>query len=123
MGKWSERVRWEQCWKGAAYWGGTTRREFYRGPSINTVCKGNDSVFSFLWPISEKMDKNTNIKSQNIKTFVKNCYTFNSIKVFNNFSFSASNEIIYSSKSLTKSLKPIKSKTHWQNLLVPFFNP
>ena len=58
------------------------------------------------------MDKNTNIKSQNVKTSVKNCYTSNSIKVFNNFSFSISNEIIYSSKSLAKLLKPIKSKTH-----------
>ena len=69
------------------------------------------------------MNKNTNIKSQNIKTFVKNCCTSNSVKVFNNFSSSASNEIIYSSKSLAKSLKPIKLKTHWQNLLVPFSGP
>ena len=58
------------------------------------------------------MDKNTNIKSQNIKTSIKNCYTFNSIKVFNNFSFSALNEIIYFFKSLAKLLKPIKSKTY-----------
>ena len=79
---------------------------------MNMVCEGNDSVFSFLWPISEKMDKNTNIKSQNVKTFIKNCCTSNSIKVFNNFSSFASNKIIYSFKSLAKSLKPIKSKTY-----------
>ena len=58
------------------------------------------------------MDKNTNIKSQNIKTSVKNCCTSNPIKVFNNSSSSVSNEIIYSSKSLVKSLKPMKSKIH-----------
>ena len=62
---------------------------------MNIVYEGNNLAFSFLQLISEKMDKNTNIKSQNIKTSVKNYYTFNSIKVFNNFSFSASNEIIY----------------------------
>ena len=79
---------------------------------MNTVCKGNDSVFSFLQPISEKIDKNTNIKSQNIKTFVKNCCTFNPVKVFNNSSSSVSNKIIYFSKSLAKSSKPIKSKIY-----------
>ena len=79
---------------------------------MNIVCEGNDSAFSFLQLISEKMDKNTNIKSQNVKTSIKNCYTSNFVKVFNNFSSSASNEIIYSSKSLAKSLKPIKSKTY-----------
>ena len=78
---------------------------------MNIVCKGNDLVFSFLWPISEKMDKNTNIKSQNVKTSIKNCCTSNPIKVSNNFSSSLSNEIIYSSKSLVESLKPMKSKT------------
>ena len=78
---------------------------------MNMVYKGNDSAFSFLQPISEKMDKNTNIKSQNVKTSVKNCCTSNSVKVFNNFSSSALNEIIYSSKSLAESLKPVKSKT------------
>ena len=79
---------------------------------MNTVCKGNDSVFSFLQPISEKIDKNTNIKSQNVKTSIKNYCTFNSVKVFNNFSFSMSNKIIYSSKSLAESSKPVKSKIH-----------
>ena len=79
---------------------------------MNTVCKGNNSTFSFLWPISEKIDKNTNIKSQNVKISIKNCYISNSVKVFNNSSFSVSNEIIYSSKSLAESLKPMKSKTH-----------
>ena len=79
---------------------------------MNTVCKDNDSAFSFLQPISEKMDKNTNIKSQNVKTFIKNCCTSNPVKVFNNFSSSMSNKIIYSSKFLAKSLKPVKSKTH-----------
>ena len=69
------------------------------------------------------MNKNTNIKSQNVKTFIKNCYTFNSVKVFNNFSSSALNEIIYSSKSLAELSKPVKSKTHRQDILVPFFNP
>ena len=76
------------------------------------VCKGNDSAFFFLWLISKKIDKNTNIKSQNVKTSVKNCCTSNSVKVFNNFSSSASNKIIYSSKSLTESSKPVKSKIH-----------
>ena len=90
---------------------------------MNIVCKGNDSAFSFLWLISKKIDKNTNIKSQNTKTFVKNCCTSNPVKVFNNFSSSASNEIIYSSKSLAESSKPIKSKTCRQDLLVPFSNP
>ena len=79
---------------------------------MNIVYESNDLAFSFLQLISEKMDKNTNIKSQNVKTSVKNYYTFKSIKIFNNFSFSTSNKIIYSSKSLAKSLKPIKSKTH-----------
>ena len=79
---------------------------------MNIVYKGNDSAFSFLQPISEKIDKNTNIKLQNIKTFVKNCYTSNSIKVFNNSSPSISNKIIYSSKSLAESLKLMKSKTY-----------
>ena len=68
------------------------------------------------------MDKNTNIKSQNIKTSVKNYYTSNSIKVFNNSSFSILNKIIYSFRSLAKLLKPVKLKTHQQNLLVPFSN-
>ena len=76
------------------------------------VYKGNDSAFSFLWLISEKINKNTNIKSQNIKTSVKNCCTFNPVKVFNNSSFFASNKIIYSSKFLAESLKPVKSKTY-----------
>ena len=58
------------------------------------------------------MNKNTNIKSQNIKTSIKNCYISNSIKVFNNSPSSALNKIIYSSKSLAKSLKLVKSKTH-----------
>ena len=79
---------------------------------MNIVYKGNDSVFSFLQPISEKMDKNTNIKSQNVKTSIKNCCTSNSVKVFNNSSSSISNEIIYSSKSLAELLKPMKSKTY-----------
>ena len=79
---------------------------------MNIIYKDNDSAFSFLQPISEKIDKNTNIKSQNVKTFVKNCCTFNSVKVFNNFSFSTSNEIIYFSKSLAESLKPMKSNTY-----------
>ena len=87
------------------------------------VCESNDSAFSFLWPISEKMDKNTNIKSQNVKTSIKNYCTFNPVKVFNNFSSSISNEIIYSSKSSAKSSKSMKSKTRWQDLLVPFSNP
>ena len=90
---------------------------------MNMVCKGNNSAFSFLWPISEKMDKNTNIKSQNVKTSIKNYCTFNLVKVFNNFSSSTLNEIIYSSKSLAESSKPVKLKTRWQNLLVPFSNP
>ena len=30
---------------------------------MNMVCEGNDSAFSFLQPISEKINKNTNIKS------------------------------------------------------------
>ena len=59
------------------------------------------------------MDKNTNIKSQNVKTSVKNCYTSNSVKVFNNSSFFVLNKIIYSSKSLAESSKPMKSKTYW----------
>ena len=79
---------------------------------MNIVYEGNDSAFSFLWPIFEKIDKNTNIKSQNIKIFIKNYYTLNFIKVFNNFLFFASNEIIYSSKFLAKSLKPVKLKTY-----------
>ena len=79
---------------------------------MNMVYKSNNLAFSFLQPISKKIDKGTNIKSQNIKTFIKNCYISNSIKVFNNFSSSASNEIIYSSKSLAESSKPMKSKTH-----------
>ena len=74
------------------------------------VCKGNNLAF-FLWPISEKMNKNTNIKSQNIKTSIENYCTSNSVKVFNNFSSFISNKIIYFSKSLAKSLKPVKSKT------------
>ena len=78
---------------------------------MNIVYKGNNLFFSFLQPISKKMDKNTNIKSQNVKTSIKNCYISSSIKVFNNSSFSVSNKIIYSSKSLAKLLKPIKSKT------------
>ena len=78
---------------------------------MNIVCEGNDSAFSFLQPISEKMDKNTNIKSQNVKTFIKNYCTYNPIKVFNNSSSYVSNETIYSSKSLAESLKPMKSKT------------
>ena len=79
---------------------------------MNIVYEGNDSAFSFLWLISKKIDKNTNIKSQNIKTFIKNCYTSNPVKVFNNSSLSMSNKIIYSFKSLAKSLKPMKSKTY-----------
>ena len=78
---------------------------------MNTVCKSNDSAFSFLWPISKKMDKNTNIKSQNIKTSIKNYCISNPVKVFNNSFFFMSNKIIYSSKSLAESSKPIKSKT------------
>ena len=89
---------------------------------MNTVYEGNNSAFSFLWLISKKIDKNTNIKSQNVKTSIKNCCTSNPIKVFNNFSSSASNEIIYSSKSLAESSKPVKSKTCRQDLLVPFSN-
>ena len=58
------------------------------------------------------MDKNTNIKSQNVKTLIKNYYTSNPIKVLNNFSSSASNEIIYSSKYLAELSKPMKLKTH-----------
>ena len=68
------------------------------------------------------MDKNTNIKSQNIKTSIKNCCTSNSVKVFNNSSFFVSNKIIYPFKFLAKLLKPMKSKTHWQDLLVLFSN-
>ena len=79
---------------------------------MNIVYKSNNSAFSFLWPISEKIDKNTNIKSQNIKTFIKNCCTSNPVKVFNNFSSSTSNEIIYSFKSLAKLLKSMKSKIY-----------
>ena len=79
---------------------------------MNMIYKSNNSVFFFLQLISKKIDKNTNIKSQNIKTFIKNCCTSNFVKVFNNFFSSVSNKIIYSSKSLTKSLKPMKSKTH-----------
>ena len=79
---------------------------------MNMIYKGNDSVFFFLQLISEKMDKNTNIKSQNVKISIKNCCTSNPIKVSNNFSSSISNEIIYSSKSLAESLKPMKSKTY-----------
>ena len=78
---------------------------------MNMVCEGNNSAFSFLQPISKKIDKNTNIKSQNVKTSIKNCCTSNPIKVFNNSFFFMSNKIIYSSKSLAKSSKPIKSKT------------
>ena len=90
---------------------------------MNTVCESNDSAFSFLWPISKKIDKNTNIKSQNVKTSIKNCYTSNPVKVFNNFTSFSSNEIIYSFKSLAKLLKPMKSKTHQQDLLILFSNP
>ena len=79
---------------------------------MNMVYKGNHSFFSFLQPISEKIDKNTNIKLQNVKTSIKNCCTSNSVKVFNNFSSSASNKIIYSSKSLAELSKPMKSKTY-----------
>ena len=79
---------------------------------MNMVYKGNDSAFSFLWLISEKIDKNTNIKLLNIKTSVKNCYTFNLIKVFNNSFSSISNKIIYSSKSLAELLKSMKSKIY-----------
>ena len=79
---------------------------------MNMVYEGNDLTFSFLQPISEKIDKNTNIKSQNVKTSIKNYCTSNPIKVFNNFSSSASNKIIYSSKSLAESSKPMKLKTH-----------
>ena len=79
---------------------------------MNMVYKSNDSAFSFLWPISEKMDKNTNIKSKNIKTSIKNYCTSNSIKVFNNSSFFVLNKIIYSSKFLTELLKPVKLKTY-----------
>ena len=89
---------------------------------MNIVCKSNNSAFSFLRPISEKIDKNTNIKSQNVKISIKNCYTSNPVKVFNNSSFSVSNKIIYSFKSLAESLKPMKSKTCQQNLLVSFSN-
>ena len=71
---------------------------------MNMVYEGNDSAFSFLWPISEKIDKNTNIKSQNVKTSIKNCCTSNLVKVFNNFFSSVSNKIIHSSKSLAESL-------------------
>ena len=78
---------------------------------MNIVYEGNNSAFSFLQSISEKMDKNTNIKSQNIKTFIKNCCTSNLIKNFNNFFSSILNKIIYSSKFLAESSKPIKSKT------------
>ena len=85
---------------------------FYRSPSINIVYKGNNSAFSFLQLISKKINKNTNIKSQNIKTSIKNYYTSNSIKVFNNSSFFILNKIIYFSKSLAESLKPIKLKTY-----------
>ena len=79
---------------------------------MNTVCKSNDSAFSFLWPISEKINKNTNIKSQNIKTSIKNYYTSNFVKVFNNSSFFVLNLIIYSFKFLTELLKPVKSKIY-----------
>ena len=79
---------------------------------MNIVCEGNDSAFSFLWLISKKIDKNTNIKLQNVKTSIKNYYISNSIKVFNNSSSSISNKIIYSSKSLAESLKFIKSKIY-----------
>ena len=68
------------------------------------------------------MNKNTNIKSQNVKTSIKNYCTSNSVKVFNNSSFSMSNKIIYPFKFLAKSLKPMKLKTHWQDLLVLFSN-
>ena len=68
---------------------------------MNIVYKGNNSAFSFLQLIFEKINKNTNIKSQNIKTSIKNYYTSNFIKVFNN-----------SSKSLAKSSKSMKLKTH-----------
>ena len=72
--------------------------------------KNNDLVFSFLQLIFKKINKNTNIKLQNIKTFIKNCYTFNFVKVFNNSFFSILNEIIYFSKFLAKLLKLIKLK-------------
>ena len=89
---------------------------------MNMVYKSNNLAFSFLQPISKKIDKGTNIKSQNIKTFIKNYCTSNFVKVFNNFSFSVLNKIIYSFKSLAKSLKLVKSKTCQQDLLVPFSN-
>ena len=79
---------------------------------MNIVYKGNNSAFSFLQLISEKIDKNTNIKSQNIKISIKNCCTSNPVKVFNNSSLSILNKIIYSFKSLAKLLKPMKSKTY-----------
>ena len=79
---------------------------------MNIVYKGNDSAFSFLWPISKKMDKNTNIKSQNIKTSIKNYCISNFVKVFNNSSFFMLNKIIYSSKFLTELLKPVKLKIY-----------
>ena len=69
------------------------------------------------------MNKNTNIKSQNVKTSIKNCYISNFIKIFNNSSSSISNKFIYSSKSLAESSKPMKSKICRQDLLVPFSNP
>ena len=68
------------------------------------------------------MDKNTNIKSKNVKTSIKNYCISNFIKVFDNSSSSALNEIIYSFKSLAELLKPIKSKIYQQDLLVLFFN-
>ena len=69
-------------------------------------------LFLFYSQFLKKIDKNTNIKSQNVKISIKNYCTSNPVKVFNNFSFSVLNEIIYSSKSLAESLKPMKSKTH-----------
>ena len=93
---------------------------------MNTACEGNDSVFSFSpWPISEKMDKNTNTKSENVKTSVKKCCTSNPV-IFKDDSISStsfsSNKTIYSN-SLAESLKPVKPKTRRQDLLEPFSNP
>ena len=93
---------------------------------MNTACEGNDSVFSFSpWPISEKMDKNTNTKSENVKTSVKKCRTSNPV-TFKDDSISStsfsSNKTIYSN-SLAESLKPVKPKTRRQDLLEPFSNP
>ena len=80
---------------------------------MNMACEGNDSVFSSLWPISEKMDKNTNTKSKKGKSSVKKCCTSNLVNFMKDPSFSSSsssNKIIYSSDNLAKSLKPVKPK-------------